>query len=221
MKIMIIDNNRLFREGIASLLANQGDMEVVGESDVSEEAVQRIIDISPDIILMDTGLYREVGISIMKHTLLRRPDMQFIILTTQETDEQFYDVISNGAKGYLLKSINKLMLLTALRALVRGEAVIPRSFVTKILEEFARLGKLHSYEIAHRDFSLLTYRELEILKKLEIRATNREIADQLGISENTVRVHVGSILEKLRLRNRREVSDFIKRQTDLLNPGQG
>jgi DNA-binding NarL/FixJ family response regulator len=221
MKIMIIDNNRLFREGLVSLLVSQSDMEVVGESDVSEEAIQKAIDVCPDIILMDTGLHHSTGVNIMKQIMLRKPDIQFIILTMEEMDEQFYEVISNGARGYLLKNINKSMLLAALRALVRGEAIIPRNLVTKILDEFARLGKMQSYEASHRDFSLLTYRELEILGKLEIRATNREIAEQLGISENTVRVHVGSILEKLHLRNRREASDFIKRRTDLLSPGQG
>lgn len=221
MKIMIIDNNRLFREGLVSLLVSQSDMEVVGESDVSEEAIQKAIDVCPDIILMDTGLHHSTGVNIMKQIMLRKPDIQFIILTMEEMDEQFYEVISNGARGYLLKNINKSMLLSALRALVRGEAIIPRNLVTKILDEFARLGKMQSYEASHRDFSLLTYRELEILGKLEIRATNREIAEQLGISENTVRVHVGSILEKLHLRNRREASDFIKRRTDLLSPGQG
>jgi DNA-binding NarL/FixJ family response regulator len=221
MKIMIIDNNRLFREGLVSLLVSQSDMEVAGESDVSEEAIQKAIDVCPDIILMDTGLHHSTGVAIMKQIMLRKPDIQFIILTMEEMDEQFYEVISNGARGYLLKNINKSMLLAALRALVRGEAIIPRNLVTKILDEFARLGKMQSYEASHRDFSLLTYRELEILGKLEIRATNREIAEQLGISENTVRVHVGSILEKLHLRNRREASDFIKRRTDLLSPGQG
>jgi DNA-binding NarL/FixJ family response regulator len=220
MKIMIVDNNQLFREGIIGLLKSQSDMKVVGESDVSEDAIQKAIDVDPDIILMDTGLFHATGINIMKQILIRRPDILFVILTTQNTDKQFYEVISNGAKGYLLKNINKSMLLTALRALGRGEAIIPRNLVTKILDEFTRLGKLTSHNNSDKDFSLLTYRELEILKKLEIRPTNREIAEQLGISENTVRVHVGSILAKLRLRNRREASDFVKRRMDLFDPDQ-
>jgi DNA-binding NarL/FixJ family response regulator len=221
MKIMIIDNNRLFREGIISLLASQRDMEVVGESDLSEDAIQIAINISPDIILMDTGLYHALGINIMKQIMLRMMNVLFVFFTSQVTDEQFYDAISNGAKGYLLKNINKSMLLASLRALDRGEAIIPRNFVAKILEEFTRLGKIASNNYPDRDFSLLTYREMEILKILKIRATNREIAEQLGISENTVRVHVGSILEKLHLRNRREASDFIKRRMELFNPNQG
>lgn len=221
MKIMIIDNNRLFREGISSLLESQSDMEVVGESDVSDEAVQLVINANPDIILMDTGLHHSIGINIMKQIIFRMPGVLLVFLTTQSTDEQFYDAISNGAKGYLLKNINKSMLLSSLRALGRGEAIIPRNFVAKILEEFSRLGKINTNNSPGKNFSLLTYREMEILKILEIRATNREIAEQLGISENTVRVHVGSILEKLQLRNRREASDFVKRRMDLFNANQG
>jgi len=220
MRIMVIDNNRLFREGIVALLISQDDMEVVGESDVSDDAIQKAIDIAPDIILMDTGLVHSVGINIMRQVLSRRPSILFVIITAQDADEQLYEVITNGARGYLLKNINKSMLLAALRALARGEAIIPRNLVTKILDEFTRMGKLTSYNDSDKDFSLLTYREMEILKKLEIRATNREIAEQLGISENTVRVHVGSILGKLRLRNRREASDFVKRRMDLFYPGQ-
>jgi DNA-binding NarL/FixJ family response regulator len=220
MKIMIIDNNRLFREGIVELLLSQNDMEVVGESEVSEDAVHKAIDVNPDIILLDTGLSHTFGIDVMRRILARRPNIFVIILTMQDTDELFYEVISHGAKGYLLKSINRSVLLSALRALGRGEAIIPRNLVRKILEEFSRLGRLASYNNSDKDFSLLTYREQEILRKLEIRATNREIAEQLGISENTVRVHVGSILGKLHLRNRREASDFIKRRMYLYHPVQ-
>jgi two-component system NarL family response regulator len=221
MKIMIVDNNHLFREGLISLLAGQSDMEVVGESTVCEDAIEIAINANPDIILMDNGLSHKVGIEIMKQVMLHMPYVLFVFLTTQTADEQFYDAICNGAKGYLSKNINKSMLLASLRALSRGEVIIPRSLVAKMLEEFTRLGKIDSNNHPGRDFSLLTYREVEILKILEIRATNREIAEQLGISENTVRVHVGSILEKLNLRNRREASDFAKRRIDLLDSNQG
>src|SRR5512133_1289852 len=158
MKIMIIDNNRLFREGIISLLESQSDMDVVGESDISEDAVQLAINANPDIILMDTGLHHSTGINIMKQIIFRMPGILIVFLTTQTTDDQFYDAISNGAKGYLLKNINKSMLLASLRALGRGEAIIPRNFVAKILEEFARLGKISSNSYPGKNFSLLTYR---------------------------------------------------------------
>ena len=221
MKIMVIDNNRLFREGIVGLLISQNDMEVVSESDVTEDAVQLAVDTCPDIILMDTGLDHTTSINIMRQILLYRPNILFVILTAQDTDEHFYEMLSNGAKGYLLKNINKSMLVAALRALVRGEAIIPRNLVAKILDEFTRMGKVATYNNPEKDFNLLTYREMEILKKLEIRATNREIAEQLGISENTVRVHMGNILGKLHFRNRREASDFVKRRLDLFNFDQG
>lgn len=218
MKIMVIDNHLLFREGIAGLLGSQPDMEVVGQFDLSVEAVKRAVELEPEIILMDTSFLHAEGIRIMKQILSERPAISFLILNTQDSDEQFYEMIGSGAKGYLPKNASKQMLLAALRALDKGEAVIPRNLVTKVLQEFARLGKLVSEKRQDRDFSLLTNRELEILKILGIRATNREIAVQLGISENTVRVHVGRILEKLRLRNRREASEFARRWVELSDP---
>lgn len=216
MKIMVIDNHLLFREGIVGLLKNQPDMEIVGQFDLGNEAVKRAIEMEPEIVLMDTSYLHAEGIKLMKLVLSEKPGISFLILNTQDSDEQFYEMISGGAKGYLPKNASKHMLLAALRALDRGEAVIPRNLVTKVLQEFARLGKLASEYRRDRDFSLLTSREMEILKILGIRPTNREIADQLGISENTVRVHVGSILEKLRLRNRREASEFARRWVEIM-----
>ncbi|MBI5839266.1 MAG: response regulator transcription factor [Chloroflexi bacterium] len=218
MNIMVIDNHILFREGVVSLLNKQRDMDIVGECDVSYLAVQKAMEWNPDIILMDTGLLYADGLGLMKQILSQRPKISFIILTAQDSDERFYEMIKNGAKGYLPKNINKPILLASLRALDRGEAVIPRTLVAKVLGEFTRLGKLVSKNNSEKDLSLLTYRELEVLKILRTRATNREIAEQLVISVNTVRVHVRNILEKLNMRNRREASDFAKR-VDLLEAG--
>lgn len=214
MKIMVIDDHVLFREGIVSLLKTQDDMELVSESDVSDHAVQKAALEMPDIILMDVGNSHVEGVSLMKHILLRQPEISFMILAAHDSDDLLYNMIANGARGYLPKNITKSMLLVSLRALGRGEAVIPRSQVSKVLNEFARLGKLAVNENNQdKNFNLLTYRELEVLDLLASRATNREIATKLSISENTVRVHVSNILEKLNLRSRREVSLFAKQIT--------
>jgi DNA-binding NarL/FixJ family response regulator len=214
MKVFVIDDHVLFREGIASLLKTQDDMELVGESDMSDHAVQKAALEMPDIILMDVGNSHVEGVSLMKHILLRQPEISFMILAAHDSDDLLYDMIANGARGYLPKNITKSILLAALRALGRGEAVIPRGQVSKILDEFSRLGKLTVKEnIQEKNFNLLTYRELEVLDLLVSRATNREIATKLSISENTVRVHVSNILEKLNLRSRREASLFAKQIT--------
>jgi DNA-binding NarL/FixJ family response regulator len=218
MKIMVIDNHILFREGIISLLNTQPDMVIVGESDVSDHAVQIAMEGHPDIILLDVSIFQLEGIEIMKSILSCQPEISFIIMTTQDSDDLFYEIISSGAKGYLLKSTTKPMLLASLRALGRGEAVIPRGRVSKVLNELVRLGRLTPIGDHEKDINLLTYRELEVLKMLVTRATNREIASQLSISENTVRVHVSNILEKLKLRNRREASAFASR-ISLMEPG--
>jgi DNA-binding NarL/FixJ family response regulator len=214
MKVFVIDDHVLFREGIASLLKTQDDMELVGESDMSDHAIQKAALEMPDIILMDVGNSHVEGVSLMKHILLRQPEISFMILAAHDSDDLLYDMIANGARGYLPKNITKSILLAALRALGRGEAVIPRGQVSKILDEFSRLGKLTVKEnIQEKNFNLLTYRELEVLDLLVSRATNREIATKLSISENTVRVHVSNILEKLNLRSRREASLFAKQIT--------
>jgi NarL family two-component system response regulator LiaR len=215
MRILIIDNHVLFREGVISWLETQQGMEVVGESDMSYAAVQKAVESRPDVILMDPGFLHSESISLMKKIHAQHPDVSFIILSNQNSVERFYEMVWNGAKGYLPKNVNEPVLLASLRALERGEAVIPRNLVTKVVDEFARLGKLVSNHSTEEDLRLLTYRELEVLRSLGERTTNREIARQLGISENTVRVHVGNVLSKLKLRNRREACEFAWR-TDLL-----
>jgi len=218
MKIMVIDNHILFREGVASLLRKQRDIEIVGESDVSHHAVEKALGWEPDIILLDPGSPYEDAVNVMKRILFHRPQVSFVIFITHHTDEQFFELIRIGVRGYLPKHVSKPMLLAALHALDRGEAVIPRGLVTKLLSEFARLGKIAEKNARDKDMSLLTYREMEVLKILRTRATNREIAEQLIISENTVRVHVRNILGKLDFRNRREASYFAKR-VDLFEGG--
>jgi DNA-binding NarL/FixJ family response regulator len=211
MKIMVIDSHILFREGVIGLLKKQRDTEIVGESDVSHHAVEKALGWKPDIILLDPGSFYAHALNLMRRILFHRPEVSIAILTAHHSDEQFFELLRTGARGYLPKHINKPMLLSALRALDRGEAVIPRGLVTKLLSEFARLGKIAEKTNRDRDTSLLTYRELEVLKILSTRATNREIAEQLIISENTVRVHVRNILGKLEFRNRREASHFARR----------
>src|SRR5574338_148672 len=164
------------------------------------------------IMIIDNHiLFREGVVSLMRLILARRPETAFVMLSSMESDGRLFEMIANGARGYLPKNIKRPVLLAALRALGRGEAVIPRNLVSKILGEFTRLSKLTLDDKTVKDSGLLTYRELEVLKKLVTRATNREIANQLAISENTVRVHVSRILEKLNLRNRREASEFARR----------
>lgn len=211
MKILVIDNRILYRDGILSLLRSQNDMEVVGEVDISDQAIQKAAETRPDVIMMIIDRQVSEGSRLMKRILSNQPEISFLIIAQQDSDDLFFEMISSGAKGYLLKDINRQILLTSLRALERGEAIIPRNRVSKILNEFVRLEKMVPQFGTEKGFSLLTYRELEVLKILATRATNREIANLLSISENTVRAHVSKILEKLNLRNRREASALANR----------
>jgi DNA-binding NarL/FixJ family response regulator len=211
MKILVIGNQIVFREKVVDQLKNQPGIKIIGEFDLSHDTAQKILAGKPDIILLDPGCLYTESFNLMKLVLAQQPEVSFVILSTQPSDEQFYEVMRHGARGYLARNDNKLTLLASLRALERGEAALSRNLVTKLLNEFIRLGKLVSDRRADMDINLLTYREIEVLKVLGQHASNRAIAEQLGISENTVRVHVSNILAKLRLRNRREASAFVRR----------
>jgi DNA-binding NarL/FixJ family response regulator len=211
MKILVIDNRILYRDGILNLLRSQSDMEVVGEAEIGDQAIQKAAETRPNVILLIIDRQYSEGSSLMKRILSNQPEISFLIIAQQDSDDLFFEMIGSGAKGYLIKDVTKSILLTSLRALFRGEAIIPRNRVSKILNEFVRLEKMSPQFGIEKDISLLTYRELEVLKVLTTRATNREIANLLSISENTVRAHVSKILEKLNLRNRREASALANR----------
>ena len=209
LRIIIVDMSVLFREGLISLFRDEFGIQVVGETDSGEEALELAQVHKPDVILMDSHLSDGSGIEAMRKILSRHPGISFVILSGGESEALFMDAVKSGAKGFLCKNISKSTLISSLRALERGESIIPRKFITQLLEEITKPGN-HSEHNGSRDLPTLTYRELEVLRHLGQMSTNREIASHLFISENTVRVHVHSILEKLHLRNRHEVADYVR-----------
>lgn len=211
MNIVVVGNQIAFRKRVIDRLRNQPGIEIVGESGIGSATAQKVQAWKPNIILLDPGSSWVDSIDLMKLVLAQQPEIAFVILSSQPSDEQFYEMIQYGARGYLSGSENWRTLLASLRAIERGEVALSRQLATKLLNEFIRLRKLVSDRIAQPDINRLTYREIEVLKVLAERGSNREIAAQLGISENTVRVHVSNILAKLNLRNRREASSFARR----------
>lgn len=209
MKIMVVDQHVLFREGLCSLLRDQSDMEVIGEAGSVQEAVETAANLGPDVILMEIGLSDGAGLEAMRTILSRQPDIAVVVLTTQESDELLLQALRLGAKGYLQKNTSTDILLASLRALERGEMAMSRRLMTKVVDEFSRTRSVRSNE--HNELDALTYREVEVLSHLGLGVTNREIAERLFISENTVRVHVHNILDKLRVRNRREAGKLARR----------
>jgi DNA-binding NarL/FixJ family response regulator len=191
MRVLIVDDHVLFSEGLASLLNAQPDFSVVGQAGSVGEAIILARELCPDLILMDFGLPDGTGLEATQAILAERPTTMIVFLTVHEQDERLFAAIRSGAKGYLLKNVPVAKLLAHLRGLERGEAAISPTMTSHILGEFARMSPAH--------------------ESSQVEASNREIADRLCISENTVKNHVGNILAKLDLRNRREAASFARR----------
>ncbi len=209
MRVLIVDDHILFREGLTGLLRSQPDMEVIGECGTMHEAIDMALQVKPEVILMDFSLPDGTGLEATRAILAALPRTQIIFLTVHDNDERLIAAMRAGAKGYLLKNLSVNKLLASLRALERGEAAISRTMMARILVEFAQT----SPPPANTPSPLvgLTSREIEVLRELADGITNQEIATRLYISENTVKNHIHNILEKLSLHNRREAIEFARK----------
>jgi DNA-binding NarL/FixJ family response regulator len=210
MKILVVEDHVLFREGLVSLLTSQSKFSVVGEAGSIQDAISMTQKLKPDLVLLDVDLPDGSGIDAIKHLLLKRSNTKIVVLAAHENEEHLLTAIGNGAIGYLSKNIPMSQLLKTLQAIDRGEAALSRSMTGRIIDEFQRMVNPDFRN--DPDWDKLTPRESEILEILCTGATNQEIADQLFISENTVKVHVHSILEKLNVNNRREATRYALRQ---------
>jgi two-component system response regulator NreC len=208
--LLIVDDHILFREGLAAMLDGLPDFCVVGQAGSVRSAIEKAMALKPDIILMDVQFSDGSGTDAIKPILASLPRSKIVMLTMYESDELLFSALHHGARGYLLKSVPFSILITSIRALVRGEAALSRSQIGRLLEEFSRLRiNGRSSEPVP---SALTVREQEVIKELELGATNREIAERLFITENTVKRHIHSILKKLELRSRRDIVKYARKQ---------
>lgn len=218
MRILLVDDHVLFREGISSLLSAQPDMTIVGSASNVEEAISKARELKPDIVLMDFTLPDGTGLEATEAILTDRPDTMIVFLTVHEDDERLFATIRSGVKGYLPKNISMSDLVSYLRGIERGEAAITPKIATRIFGEFAQTDPVRKRSGASAE--TLTTRELEVLRVLETGASNQEIAARLTISEQTVKNHVSNILSKLKVRNRYEAADFARRH-GLVGPSYG
>jgi two-component system nitrate/nitrite response regulator NarL len=216
VKTLLVDDHALFREGLASLLAGQPDFTVIGEAGSVQEAILMACDLRPHLVLMDFTLPDGTGLDATRAILAECPQTQIVFLTVHEEDERLFAAIRSGAKGYLLKNVPVAKLLSFLRGLKQGEVAITPKMTSRILDEFSRMEPTRGP--ASDDLSALTARELDVLREMSTGASNREIAQHLYISENTVKTHVSSILSKLNLQNRREAARFAHQHRVKANP---
>jgi DNA-binding NarL/FixJ family response regulator len=208
-KILVIDDQILFREGLESLLSSTSDFEMVGCAGTVHEGCEKALLFKPDIILMDFSLPDGTGLDATRAILAHVPDCKIVFLTVHESDENLFAAIRLGAKGYMLKNIGSNDLLSSLRALDRGEEAVSRKMVSRIVEEFARSPEPKSED--DRLLVNLSPRELDVIREMESGATNLEIAGHLFLSVNTVKHHIRNVMGKLGLKNRRQVATFARK----------
>lgn len=213
MRILVVDDHVLFREGVASLLDTQPDMEVLGEAASAEEAVIKARELKPDVILMDISMPGGDGLKATRQILAEYPEINIVFLTVHEDDEILFEAIKSGGKGYLLKNMRTADIIKLLRGLERGEAAISGAMAGRILSEFARmrtkLAAVSDEAIDDIEFRI-TSREKEVLQLIAAGASNKKIAEQLVVAESTVKNHVSNILAKLHLKNRRAAAAFAR-----------
>ena len=203
MRVLIADDQPLFRRGLHVVLGTEDGIEVVGEAENGQEAVEKAQELVPDVVLMDVRMPRVNGIEATRQIRIDVPSTKILMLTVSDAEEDLYEAIKAGANGYLLKEISVEEVAEAIRAVSQGQSLISPSMASKLLNEFNALVR----RAEGRDqlpTPTLTTREIEILRLVAKGMSNREIADELFISENTVKNHVRNILEKLHLHNRME-----------------
>lgn len=211
MKVLVVDDHILFRQGLVSLLNGQADFEVVGEAGSAQEAFDKAIELRPNLILMDFNLPDNNGVEAAREILAEYPDCKIIFLTIYADDEKMLEAVRGGACGYLLKNVPIAQLLRALRSTQEGEAAISRAMMARVMTELARTtGQFQPVQEA-TSLDRLSSREIDVLRELSTGASNEEIAKRLFISKNTVKHHVHSMLDKLEMENRNQLAKTAKR----------
>ena len=205
IRILIVDDQALFREGLRTLLSVQPDLAVVGEAANGEEALRLAATLRPMVVLMDLRMPVLDGVAATRRLRAEQPDCRVIVLTTFDDGEYVFEGLRAGAVGYLLKDAPSEKLFEAIRAAARGESFLQPSVAAKVIAEFTRLAE----QARPRPQSLiepLSDRELEILRLVASGASNKEIAAALFIAEGTVKNHLTNILGKLGVRDRTQAA---------------
>jgi NarL family two-component system response regulator LiaR len=208
IQVLIVDDHAIVRDGISSLLSTLPEIEVVGEAPDGVQAVSLFKRLQPDIVLMDLVMPQMDGIQAIEEIMLINPEARILVLTSFATDDKVFPAIKAGACGYLLKDSDSEQLVRSIHEVQQGESSIDPKIARRLLSEIS--GPPPTAE--QNEVDPLTGREVEVLKLVAKGKSNQEIAEQLVISEGTVRAHVSNILGKLHLASRTQATLYALRE---------
>ena len=201
IRILIVDDHEMVRNGLSVMMEREADFTVVGEAQNGKEAVEMVDKLHPDVVLMDLRMPEMDGVEAMRQIRATQDDVKFLVLTTYDSDEYIFDAIEAGAKGYLLKDASREELFRAVRTVHRGESLIEPGVVSRVLD---RLTELSHRAAQGPDHLALSEREVEVLQLMAKGSANKQIASDLSITESTVKTHVANIFQKLEVSHRTE-----------------
>ena len=210
VRVLVVDDQELFRRGLVMLISKEDDIEVVGEAADGVTAAEVAGATVPDVVLLDVKMPKRTGIEACAGIKEAAPSAQIIMLTHSEDQSDLYDAIRSGASGYLLKDVSADEVAQAIRVVAEGHSLISPAMATKLLTEFKHMSAQDSK--SQVGAPRLTDRELQVLRLVARGSSNREIAKELFISDNTVKNHVRNILEKLQLHSRMEAVMYAVRE---------
>ena len=210
IRVLVADSEKIYREGLKVIFSKQPELRVVGQASNGVEVCDKARRITPDLVLMEINLPEMDGVTAARSILSALPSTRVAMLSNSHADADVLRSINAGAHGYITKDVSVRTLVDSVLRVAQGESVIPPSFAGRLLQEFAALtrGRDEEMKANEADRAKVTERECEVLRLLVEGATNRDIAHQLVITENTVKVHLRNILEKLHLRNRQQAAAF-------------
>jgi DNA-binding NarL/FixJ family response regulator len=211
IRVIVADDHALFRRGLEMVLESEPDFEVVAEATDGSQVVSLAVEHAPDLVLMDVRMPVQGGIEATKAIKEIAPNTKILMLTISDEEEDLYDAIKAGASGYLLKEISIEEVASAIRSVHAGQSLLSPSMATKLLNEFAAMARKDAQR-QQAPPPRLTDREMQVLAHVAKGLNNRDIAQQLFISENTVKNHVRNILEKLHLHSRMEAVVYAVRE---------
>jgi two-component system NarL family response regulator len=209
VRVVVVDDQELFRRGLTMLLGVEPDIEVVGEAGDGQSAIDLVAEQTPDVVLLDVRMPKRTGLEACVRIKEIAPSTRIIMLTVSDEESDLYEAVKNGASGYLLKDSSIDEVAQAIRVVAEGQSLISPSMAAKLIDEFKEMSRSDREQVPT---PRLTERELEVLRLVAKGLNNREAAKELFISENTVKNHVRNILEKLQLHSRMEAVMYAVRE---------